>query len=269
MGQSPDSLEPRPRRRVVYTSGPPSKHEERSQQPEVERENRDVAELRVDIAHTRADMAATIDAIQYKLEPERIKQQVRATVRGATIGKAEQVLDSTRDAGNSMLDRVRENPIPAAMIAIGLGWLLTRQSTRRGYDYGADEYRTDSHSNVRQQVRESADDMRERAGEMRDRVGGRTAEIRDRAGYQAQRARGTLEQLIDDNPLGLGAVAVAVGAAVGLAAPTTSRENELMGEARDGLMDRAQVSAEEAMAKAKRVAANLAEEVREETSQQF
>ena len=44
---------------------------------------------------------------------------------------------------------------------------------------------------------------------------------------------------MEHNPLAVGAVAMAVGAAVGLALPETRREQELMGDARDRVVDNA------------------------------
>jgi hypothetical protein len=41
--------------------------------------------------------------------------------------------------------------------------------------------------------------------------------------------------MLQENPLAVGTLAVGVGAAVGLAIPETSKEHEVMGEARDNL----------------------------------
>src|SRR5205085_8020599 len=41
-----------------------------------------------------------------------------------------------------------------------------------------------------------------------------------------------------DNPFAAGAIAAAVGLAIGLAIPETERENEILGEARDSVVDR-------------------------------
>ena len=46
--------------------------------------------------------------------------------------------------------------------------------------------------------------------------------------------------MLQDSPLIIGAAAMALGAIVGFAFPTTEKENEIMGEARDRVMDRAQ-----------------------------
>jgi hypothetical protein len=77
-----------------------------------------------------------------------------------------------------------------------------------------------------------------------------------------------LRQAIEQNPMALGLVAVAVGGAVALAAPETRRENELLGEARDTLIDRAQTSAQTAVEKVQRVVEEVGETVEKEAKYQ-
>ena len=52
--------------------------------------------------------------------------------------------------------------------------------------------------------------------------------------------------MLHENPLLVAAAAVLAGAAVGGALPQSEKENELMGEARDRMVDRAQGVAREA-----------------------
>ena len=46
--------------------------------------------------------------------------------------------------------------------------------------------------------------------------------------------------MVRQYPLAVGAAAVLIGASLGMAVPETERENELMGEARDTALERAQ-----------------------------
>ena len=46
--------------------------------------------------------------------------------------------------------------------------------------------------------------------------------------------------MLRENPLAVGALGVGVGAAVGLAIPETTTEHEVMGEARDTFVEKAQ-----------------------------
>jgi hypothetical protein len=70
--------------------------------------------------------------------------------------------------------------------------------------------------------------------------------------------------MLHENPLLVAAAAVLTGAAVGGALPQTEKENELMGEARDQVVDRAQGVAREAADSVREVASavqNVASQV--------
>jgi Protein of unknown function (DUF3618) len=67
-------------------------------------------EIRAGIEHTRADMSETIDAIQDKISPEHIKQQVR----DATIGKAQQLAHTVGDKAEQVAHAVSEKAAPIA-----------------------------------------------------------------------------------------------------------------------------------------------------------
>jgi ElaB/YqjD/DUF883 family membrane-anchored ribosome-binding protein len=109
----------------------------------------EVEEIRTEIEQTRAEMSQTIDAIQERLSPHRLAQEaqesVKETVRDATIGRAERMMneatdkaeewvdnasDTARDFGMSFMDTVRANPVPAALAGIGLGWLFMSARNR-------------------------------------------------------------------------------------------------------------------------------------------
>jgi len=113
----------------------------------------DPEEIRDDIEQTRADMSETIDAITEKLNPERLAEQAKDAVREATVGRVEQAVsdasDSARDAGNSFVDFIKQNPVPTAMAAIGIGWLWRSRGNTDvhnirhvGSSYAPTNYRT-------------------------------------------------------------------------------------------------------------------------------
>lgn len=74
------------------------------------------------------------------------------------------------------------------------------------------------------------------------------------AQYQAMRLEDGFQRVLRTNPLAVGAVTLALGTAIGLALPQTARENQLMGEARDTLVERAQDLAQETIGKVQTVA---------------
>lgn len=320
----------------------------------------DPARIREEIRETRARVGETLEQLGERLNPRVLKAQVTSEVkqgiRDATIGKVETM---TRKAGeriqagnSSLMDRIRDNPVPAAMIAIGIGWLLMSKKSRPAvdsfdeestYDYSADDYtafeggyaatgsaprvetvstyayRTDdelvddlghgvhAHGGASQGIgakaSHAADRAREAAGHAADRakdVAGQAADrVKQAAGSAQERARslagtasvkargiaGSVKQGVsagaqrtgvvardtarrtketyDESPLALGAVAMALGVAAGLAVPVSDREVRLMGDARDQVVDRVRGMARETVDKVETVAERVFDETRD------
>ncbi len=95
------------------------------------------------------------------------------------------------------------------------------------------------------------------AGDLANRAYGRAGEF-------GTVAHDRYDQVLEENPLALGALAVAVGAAVGFAIPSTNYEGQLMGEARENLVSRAQDAAGSLVEKAKSVAVEAGHTIKEE-----
>ncbi|MEO7095344.1 MAG: DUF3618 domain-containing protein [Polyangiales bacterium] len=285
--------------------------------------------------HVKEDLSRELEMAKAKVQEEvhaaklAVQQELhhaRMALRDATVGKVENMVhdarDAVSDAGTSILDTIKENPIPSAMLAIGLGWLLlggkktstrraqTRGSIRnarldhddgygdRGYDGaygerslvergrgaigGAMRTAGDGVSGVAHRIQDGASSVANRAGavmhDVEDSVGSVASrategaahlarDARDEAMYLARgagragrmamrraqmgahRVEEGFEATMRDNPLAVGAVAVALGAAVGLVLPHTDREDQLMGDAKQRLVDRAQGIAHEALGK--------------------
>jgi NAD(P)-dependent dehydrogenase (short-subunit alcohol dehydrogenase family) len=84
--------------------------DENTQAPNEEPQS--VEELRDDIEHTRTEMSATIDAIQEKLNPERIKENMAESVREATVGKARDIAHTVSEKAHEITDKAREAAAP-------------------------------------------------------------------------------------------------------------------------------------------------------------
>jgi gas vesicle protein len=279
------------------------------------------AEIREDITETRARMGSTIDAIQEKLSPEHLMHQARDAARDATIGRAQEmvgnVADTARETGSSLMDTIRQNPVPTALAAVGLGWLFIsarreaadrrNRNDGRGWYRGVDNrYRSDyarnygpSYYGPYEQSRQSrqslqagdqggqvtdriqdaagrvSDQVQSIAGNMGDRVQDAASSVSDRAGdmadyaqWQAQRTRGWLEQTWNDNPLLMSGAALALGTVVGLSIPETPMENQLMGSARDQLVQKAEGVAHDTVQQAQSAATDVANQVKQNTADQ-
>jgi ElaB/YqjD/DUF883 family membrane-anchored ribosome-binding protein len=78
----------------------------------------------------------------------------------------------------------------------------------------------------------------------------------------------TYERQLEENPFAIGAVALALGAIVGLMLPTTEIEGQYMGEYRENLIQQAQDAAGDLITKAQNVASEVTETVKEEAKAQ-
>ena len=244
--------------------------------------------LRLELARTRSQMSETVYAIQGRMEPQYIREQATS-----------QAKDTARDAGSSVVDTIKNNPVPAAMTGagiVGLGWLIASGSSDSGkgggssgrrvgarqqgldeghYYYGPSEgssptryeegqyrgsYEGSSSSGSSESQGSGSGRAQQAAGQARQRASQVGGQLQDRAGQvggqaqqQAQRAKGGFQQTLRENPLALGALAIGIGAAVGFVVPETSKENEVMGETRDNLMEQGKQSARETRERAQRV----------------
>lgn len=240
-----------------------------------------------DIDHTRAEMSETLDAIGARFQPDYIKEQAKDAIRS-----------SARDAGTTMLDTIKENPIPSLIAGLSIGWLITKggnadrdrhyraqydedyyrrygrypeysrafggrtgyETYRTGYDGGYDG--GEDHP-MKERMSNAAGQAREKASHLADRATDQVQDIADDARYYGRRAENWLERQMNESPLTMGAVALAAGALVGLAVPETRKEDEWLGRRSDQFKHQARDAAEEKLDQAKRVAEVTLEEAKE------
>jgi ElaB/YqjD/DUF883 family membrane-anchored ribosome-binding protein len=93
-----------------------------------------------EIEETRSGLGATIDEIGHRLQPETIANEAKEKIREATIGKVERFVDdagqTAQRTSNSLMDTVRQNPVPAALAGIGIGWLFMKMRDSSGSSNG-------------------------------------------------------------------------------------------------------------------------------------
>lgn len=283
--------------------------------------------IRADIERTRERLGDTVEALGAHLNPSLLKARVKESVHEATIGRAKtmarNVKDKAEESGRGLIDTIRDNPIPVAMIAGGIGWLLFNKRRQPDVDLGyrteiasgidataphvrpardietagvgaSTSYETETvdysrqlpdidHEGVGSKVKDAGARVADKAKSAGEHVvsGARTAGERVASGARvagekvastssrvahtvADRARaGTqrVEESFDSNPLVLGAVAAAVGLAVGMTLPVTDKEAELMGGKRDELVDRAREAISDTKDKVRSAAERVVPEV--------
>lgn len=145
----------------------------------------------------------------------------------------------------------RENPLPAAVVGLGLGLLVAesarKSEARAALLASAREKVIGAADSAREAVGEAADWTREQATDLGQQIADKASDLGHQATLQARRARLGFWQAMEENPLKIGAGVLALGVLIGLAIPSTDPEDELMGETRDRLLDNVREAGRQAL----------------------
>ena len=299
-------------------------------------------QIRAQIEQTRNDMSETINAIQDKLSianiTESVKEEVSEQISGAynsaktalfdaTAGKvgsfmakventvnqiSEEYGPAVTDVSRRVVSTARSNPIPFALIGIGVGMLLWnsryKSNKSRSYRYadgfetenldyeysGSERARRDNrtltnlsetasqaynkvgdvagqayegvsnvagsaYSGVSSAATSAYEGLSSAAGTVSNKVGKLGTQTKQAARWTQE----TYSQQLEQNPLAVGAVALALGALVGLALPSTELEGQYMGEYRENLLQKASEAAGDVIEKVQQVAGEVTKNVQE------
>ena len=209
----------------------------------------DPATLLREINQTRAAVSQTLDCLERKLTAGQLLDQcltffgMKGTEIGSSVGKC-----------------IKDNPMPVLLTATGIGWMMFGPSQNRTvvrynhYD-DADDGAEGMISTMSDKMQSGATATRqqfgktaERAKETVNRTTDKVKETADRATdalhetvnktadiaqSQVKQVRNGFNQLLEEQPLILGAIGLAVGAMIGAAFPSTEQEDRLVGEFRD------------------------------------
>lgn len=148
--------------------------------------------IRARIEQTRANMSQTVTELQAKLSPDRLTQEATEKIKDATLRKVETMTNMATNKANNWraqaVETVRQNPIPAAMIGIGLGWLLfgsNRSSANQAYAYPQRYYGPSPNyapserflDKAQAAISENVSTLQDKAGEMAQDVQGKMGEM--------------------------------------------------------------------------------------------
>jgi hypothetical protein len=117
-------------------------------------------------------------------------------------------------------------------------------------------------------VPDTAGQVASKAQETVGQVGTVAQQTAGQLGTQAQQAGGALGQLMQDNPLAVGAAVAGLGMLAGLLVPETQQENELLGQAHDALMEKAEQVAQDTAQKVQDAAQNAAQQAIQNVAQE-
>jgi len=195
------------------------------------------------------------------------------------------------DAGQAVYETARKNPLPLALAGLGVACagvgitllvLNAREEARMpkvGGARGRNGQRRQQPAGAGQQPRQVASSVASSVGSSLQRTIGNVGDEASRLAQRAQsslgdatrsaseaigkvveeakvqgrRAGSAIEETYDSNPLAVGAAVIAAGTILGLALPSTRREDEWLGEGRDQVVTKAKDLAKDAIDKVDRI----------------
>ena len=189
------------------------------------RPQRRAEELEREGDELRADIDRTLEALGQRLAPGEIMDRSIQMIR-------ENGSEWAREIGQT----VRQHPVPVLIAGASVVWLaatlLGSDARRRGErtSAGRDQDNGDGNFAQRDHTR------RQSSAAHRD---SRLSAAASRVRTQAREAKGHFTTLVREQPLGLGALALAAGAIVGAALPVTEYERRTVGPMRDRALAKA------------------------------
>jgi len=215
---------------------------------------KDPAKIEQDIAATRAELGAVIDALEQRLAPRRLMEK-----------GMEMMKDTLEGNGGAFGERLRAHPVPLALIGLGVGWFLVAGTSgselaRRAARQVGDEARSLAASAADKTANtEPYQAAEELAGYAYARTKPSFAAAADAATKAASDARAGLGRAIDDYPLALALLGLFAGAAIGALLPKSRVEEQVIGPARERIRGEATSLGKEAIERARHAAGRAAD----------
>lgn len=220
------------------------------------------ADVEREVEASRGELDRTVEALKEKMTPGQLFDEASRAMGGA----GQQVLAK-------FVEQAKENPMPLAVMGLGLAWLMAGPSKpSRGYDgrYEPRSFAPDepSRPGLGDKAHAVADKAAHLLGETQDKLSNAAASAgetgraaarnlssmastaKDKAATYRDQAQEGFSALLEREPLLIAGMALAVGAVVGAALPATAAEDKLAGETRDKLLEKGKTALHDGMQKA-------------------
>lgn len=254
------------------------------------------AQLEHEAESVRSRMTETAESLQRKLSPGQLVDELSTYFRNSD-GKI---------ALHNLKAQVRDNPLPLAMIGAGIAWLLMGNGTNArslnsrwngrvssepdtfgasgaevwegaaGVELpnsGAYESSANSGSSISERVGSASERVgsaynaaEEAASSAAHSVGESMRNVTHRAGEASGRAQRMLSDTLDREPLILGALGIAVGAAIGAMVPRTRAEEAYLAPYGEKIREKTKQAVEHGMEKTRETASTVLKDKSSEPS---
>ncbi len=234
----------------------------------------EIKKIKEEIEDTRSQMGETIDELQERLSipalTAQIKGEVSEQISSAVESTKEIVYDEAIKKVNKIMNKLSElgnaagGVLPLLLIGAGTG-LIVMNSGRKAPLSTKDLRKGSASKDVRAENGSAnistLGEVKDAASSAYHRVGDAVSATASKVSDMAASGKETYVNYYDRNPIAVGAVAAAIGLAVGLALPLTETESELLGDTASSVRDRLEGAAKSTVEGIKETADEFLEKV--------
>jgi len=269
--------------------------------PITHEDHRSSQEIESEIRKTRGRMDSTLDELGHRLTARALVNSALDWWDAPDTGN--QGSTAVRKAAVTLAKQVRQHPMPSLLIGAGVAWLISESvehkhstnGTSRRHDINTDsngdsggagewvgnkvDEAKEAASSAIGNVREKSQQLGAKLHDAKDRLGEQAHVALDRSksaaihvgqdlkeGYHVAGEKFT--KTCDEYPLAVGVAFAALGALAGLFIPATRREDELMGEKSDVLVEQTKEKASSLLETGKEVGTKVLDIVKEQAREQ-
>ncbi|MEX2491598.1 MAG: hypothetical protein WD425_07530 [Nitrospirales bacterium] len=260
-----------------------------------ERHRQAIDDTRTRILKVEKDAIDLTHVLQRRMSLDYVQKRVRFSFKQQVKNFNEEVALNYDHWRVIMLRTLTRNPIPAALVGLGMYWLLKNSSDVKDEWGGPYRHRParsrddefydsppmrdqieDGLQSAKDKVTEHLTEWQGTASNLKDQASQRTQEFKDESqqklqemkGYvqeQAHYAKSEINQVLEKNPLALGGIMLAIGAVVAATLPSSRQENQWMGGPKEKMMasvkSKVQSTVEDVKHEAKKLAENVSDQV--------
>jgi len=200
------------------------------------------ADVEREVEASRSDLDRTVEALKDKMTPGQLFDEASRAMGSA----GQQVM-------SKFVEQAKQNPMPLAVMGLGLAWLMStsgKKESSPGPGYA------EPRSFAAEGSWEGGGGLGAKLGAARDKAPGLVEGAKDRLSDAAsglgdtassaaekvsrygQQAQQSFAELLEAEPLWIGAAGLFVGAAIGASLPHTQLEDHAIGPVRDKLLEK-------------------------------
>ncbi len=267
-------------------------------------DNRSSSEIESDIRKARGRMDSTLDELGNRLSARSLMNSALDWWDSPDNGN--HASTAVRKVVATLASQARSHPMPAVLIGAGVAWLISESvdhkdepsygpngsngtripSDRNGDGHPVGDWVDNTVEGIKDTTASAIDSVRDKSQQIGNKLQDATERLEERAhgvmdmsrsavrhvghdlkgGYHVVEKKFT--QACDEYPLAVGVAFAALGALAGLVIPRTRREDDLMGERSDKLVDETKGKAGELFETGKEVGVKVMETIKDQAQEQ-